>query len=253
MIEERYDIVSLPSGGKYYKNGAKKVKMTYLNGYDESILTSPQLLKSGNMVDELLRRKIQPAGIQEPYVDVDNMLIGDRFALIMMLRATFQPIYKLQIPYRNKNNELEYFIHEVDLRTIQVKDILVDIPYDEKTKTFSYTLPESGHLIRFRLMTGMDEKAIRSEQTESNLKELNTYKYLKLARLITAIDQEEEPTEADIKNFLAKIPLVDFRKLNEIVSEVMPSLDMTITVKPPVGEVYTTFLRFDNEFWFPTP
>lgn len=245
-VEARYDIVTLPSEGKYYKNGAKKVKLYYLDGADEGIITSPNLLESGEMVDYLLKRKVAPVD-NEPFIDTDNMLIGDRLALVIMLRATLDPIYKIKIPYMDGTQQ-KMFTHEVDLQSLTVRDITTDVPYDAKLGEFSYTLPVSKHNIKFRMMTGLDEQAIRREQKKESL--TDDFKLLRLAKLVTEIDGERD--ENIIRDAISKIRLRDFRTLNRITSEVMPSFDLSLTVRPPRGEVINTFLRLDGEFWFPT-
>ncbi len=50
---------------------------------DENILTSPNLLQSGKFVDVLLKRKVRNSEIP-----VKDLLIGDRNAILIWLRAT---------------------------------------------------------------------------------------------------------------------------------------------------------------------
>jgi hypothetical protein len=245
-VEPRSDIVTLPSEGKFYKNGAKRVKLFYLDGADEGILTSPNLLESGDMVDFLLKRKVAPVD-GEPFVDPDHMLLGDRLALVVMLRATLDPIYKLRIPYMD-NGQQKFFIHEVNLQELKVRDINLDLPYDKENGEFSFQLPTSKLNIKFRMMTGIDEQKIRKTQNKESL--TDEFKFLRLCELVTEVEGERD--EAKIRNAVSKIPLRDFRILNKNVTEVMPSLDLVIAARPPRGEVIYTFLKLDREFWFPT-
>ena len=53
-----YDVVELPSRGIFYPNGMKSVKVAYLTAADENILSSPNLIQTGTVITELLRRKI---------------------------------------------------------------------------------------------------------------------------------------------------------------------------------------------------
>ena len=48
-----YDVVSLPSGGIYYTNKKKSVKVTYLNASDENLLASAAARQT-DLVDNLL-------------------------------------------------------------------------------------------------------------------------------------------------------------------------------------------------------
>ena len=53
-----YDVVELPSQGIYYADGRKSLRIAYLTAVDENILTSPNLIAQGRVIDELLKRKL---------------------------------------------------------------------------------------------------------------------------------------------------------------------------------------------------
>ena len=53
-----YDVVELPSRGIMYPNRTKSVKVAYLTAADENILSSPNLIQSGEVINELLKRKV---------------------------------------------------------------------------------------------------------------------------------------------------------------------------------------------------
>ena len=78
-----YDIIELPSQGLLYKNKKSKIKVEYLTAYDENVLTSPNLLNSGKVLDVLIERKVKDLGF-----DVSELLSGDRMAILIYLRTT---------------------------------------------------------------------------------------------------------------------------------------------------------------------
>ena len=78
-----YDLVPLPSKGMFYSKPIDKVKVTYLTAADENLLSSPNLVQSGNLIDELLRRKIIGGDIK-----VEEMLECDKQAVLIFLRNT---------------------------------------------------------------------------------------------------------------------------------------------------------------------
>ena len=63
-----YDIIELPSQGLLYKNKKSKVKVEYLTAYDENVLTSPNLLNSGKVLDVLIERKVKDLGFDVYFV-----------------------------------------------------------------------------------------------------------------------------------------------------------------------------------------
>ena len=89
-----YEIVKLPSQGLFYKNGISEVNVEYMTSKDEDLLTTPSLIENGTVLDILLKRKIKTKG-----VDVDNLLAGDRNAIILFLRSSsYGSTYTVQVP-----------------------------------------------------------------------------------------------------------------------------------------------------------
>ena len=64
-----YDVIELPSQGLLYKNKKSNVKVEYLTAYDENILTSPNLLNSGKVLDVLIERKVKDLGFDPKELD----------------------------------------------------------------------------------------------------------------------------------------------------------------------------------------
>ena len=59
-----FDVIPLPSKGKLYKNKKPNVKVAYMTTADENILTSPNLLQSGEFLEVLMNRKILEPGLR---------------------------------------------------------------------------------------------------------------------------------------------------------------------------------------------
>jgi hypothetical protein len=78
-----FDVIPLPSKGKLYKSKKANIKLAYMTTADENILTSPNLLKSGEFLEILINRKIL-----EPELRYRDLLPGDRNAIMLWLRAT---------------------------------------------------------------------------------------------------------------------------------------------------------------------
>ena len=52
-----YDVLELPSQGLLYPNKKSSVKVEFLTAYDENVLTSPNILAGGRLIDVLIERK----------------------------------------------------------------------------------------------------------------------------------------------------------------------------------------------------
>ena len=71
--------VSLPSKGLLYPKDSPlssgKVDIKYMTAKEEDILTSPNLIKKGTVIDKLLESVIVTEGVK-----IDDLLVGDKNA-----------------------------------------------------------------------------------------------------------------------------------------------------------------------------
>ena len=77
------DIVNLPSKGIFYPNKQSTIKVKHLTAEDENILTSPELIRNGKVLDVLLENSIV-----DNELSAETMLVGDRNAVLLFLRNT---------------------------------------------------------------------------------------------------------------------------------------------------------------------
>ncbi len=105
-----HDVVSLPSGGKYYISKKKSVKVGYLTAADENTLLNmnPNKTIKESIVLPLLRNKLYESDIRP-----EDLLDGDIEALLIFLRNTsFGPEYVVSVTDPQTNKEFfEYHHH----------------------------------------------------------------------------------------------------------------------------------------------
>jgi len=249
-LERRYSNITLPSDGVFYDNKCSKIKLYHLEGNDVTLLTDVNLIASGDLIDTLLYNKISKADGYDLFIPPQKMIVGDRNALIVMLRIHLDKFYK--IPLTDPVSG-ERFVHAFDLTTLKTKEIET-VPNDDKTFDFVFekSLHKNGEfkpvVCKFRLMTGEDEKNLRDEQKRQKMNE-NQYTILKLKELISEIGENKE--KAFIEKFLRQADMGEVMKLSKYINDVTPGLDMNITVVSPGGEAIHTFLRFSLEFLVP--
>ena len=235
-----YDVIELPSQGLLYENKKSSVKVEYLTAYDENVLTSPNLLNSGKVLDVLLERKVKDLGF-----DSENLLSGDRMAILLFLRTT------------GLGNDYEQMVFDstgglvkatIDLTEIKSKTLTVKP--DEKNE-FDFELPISKKKIKFRLLTQKDENEIKTideklMEKNNNISSINS---LRLERSIMEIDGVRDKMK--ISHTLKNLSLLDVRKFNKYVTDIEPGLDLNIVARTQGGESVSTFLRFGRSFWNP--
>lgn len=235
-----YDVIELPSQGLLYKNKKSSVKVEYLTAYDENILTSPNLLNSGKVLDVLLERKVKDLGF-----DPKELISGDRMAILLYLRTTGLGHEYDQMVFDSTGNMVQATI---DLSTIKPKTLTVK---PDQNKEFDFTLPISNKKIKFRLLTQKDEDEI--SEVDKKLMEKNgnisTLNSLKLERSIMEIDGERDKMK--ISHILKNLKIMDVRKFNKYVGDIEPGLDLNVVARTQGGESVDTFLRIGRAFWNP--
>ena len=155
-----YDVIPLPSGGECYQNKMGRVKVAYLTAYDENILVSPNLYNDNKVLDEILRHKLINCPIAP-----ENLLQGDRDAIILWLRATG---YGNDFPITATDNETgQKFDAVVDLSKINFKPF--NLKGDENG-FFEFETPVKKDKIKFRFLTAGDNDYLNELDEEERRK-----------------------------------------------------------------------------------
>jgi len=235
-----YDVIELPSQGLLYKNKKSSVKVEYLTAYDENILTSPNLLNSGKVLDVLLERKVKDLGF-----NTKELVSGDRMAILLYLRTTGLGNEYEQLVFDSTGNMVPAII---DLTEIKSKNLTVK---PDENNEFDFVLPISKNKIKFRLLTQKDEDEI--DEIDKKLLEKNgnvsTKNTLRLERSIMEIDGNRDKMK--ISHLLKNLKIMDVRKFNKYVADIEPGLDLNVTARTQGGESVATFLRIGRTFWNP--
>jgi hypothetical protein len=211
------EMVDLPSKGLLYPEGNPlaegKVEMKYMTAKEEDILTNQAYIKQGVVLDKLLQSLIVTK------INYEDLIVGDKNALMVAARV---------LGY-GKDYDFVYDDEPctVDLSTIENK------PFDESlikkgTNEFSYTLPNSGNLITFKILTAGDDKKIDAEL--AGLKKINKDSSPELSTrlkyLITSVNGDREAKT--IREFVDNHLLArDSRLLREYIRKVQPDVDLT--------------------------
>ncbi|MHA2431361.1 MAG: hypothetical protein ACXACC_10090 [Promethearchaeota archaeon] len=236
-----YDILELPSQGLLYPNKKSKVKVEYLTAYDENVLTSPNILNSGKLLDVLIERKVKDLGF-----DHSLLLEGDRMAIVLFLRVSAFGEKYIQPVIDPKSKKLVE--GEVDLSTLKNKPLTVK---PDEEGLFDFKLPKSDKSVKFRLLTGKDEEEIDETDKqimERNKNDVSTKTTLRLERSIMEIDGERDKMK--ISHILKMLPIMDIRKLNKYMGDIEPGVDFKTTARTQGGESVPCFLRINkNLFW----
>ena len=211
------EVVDLPSKGKLYSPGSPlasgTIEMKYMTAKEEDILTNQNYIEKGIVIDKLLQ-----ALIVDKSIDYNQLLVGDKNALLIAARI---------LGY-GKDYEFEYAGEKevIDLSLLDNKPLHQDIEKASEN-AFNYTLPTSGAVITFKLLTHGDEQKV--DQEVKGLKKINKESSAELSTrlkyMLLAVngDSDRKNVREFVDNqFLAR----DSRAFRNYLRDFQPDVDM---------------------------
>jgi hypothetical protein len=235
----QYDVVELPSRGILYPSGTKSVKVAYLTAADENILASPNLVATGNVIDELLKRKVLTRD-----VPIEEMLTQDKQAILIFLRNTaFGSELKLTL---TDPKTQERFDHTIDLSELTYKEF--NLTPDENGE-YQYFMEKSKKKVTFKFLNEKEEREIDDIRDSWNGLGSAPVVTKRLEKLIKSVEGNKDPM--NIRNFIETLPILDSQNFRKFVVKNKPGVDLTQTVIAPSGEKVTFNIDFGVEFFRP--
>jgi hypothetical protein len=234
-----HDVVPLPSGGLFYKNKKKTVKVGYLTANDENILMGTSQSSNQNIVLTLLRNKIYEHDLRP-----EELLESDIEAILIFLRNTsFGPEYKINLvdPKTNKTFETTIILDELDITPTQ------HLP--DENGMFTTKLPRSGSTVKLKPMTYTDiielDKMVE-QYPMGRVAPSITWRLNKIIQEVDGVSDREK-----IAPFIDTLPIVDSKYIRNFVRENVPSLNLQKVVYAPSGERVMFNITFGVEFFRP--
>lgn len=235
-----FDVIQLPSKGKFYKNKKANVRIGYLTTSDESILTSPNILQSGDFLSILINRKIL-----EPDLHYNDLITGDRNAIMIWLRAT---AYGEMYPVTLFDEDDIPFDTEINLNELKTVELSVE---PDSEGLFSFQLPLSKNIIKFKILTCGDddeiEKLLAKDRKNGEL--INKSNKYRIDRMVVDVDGNKD--KVFIRDFMDNIRIPDNKKFIEYLEKIDCGIDLNITVRTPGGGSIKTFLPLNLNFFWP--
>lgn len=238
--------IELPSGGVFYSNGKSTVKIKYLTAEEDNILFSPDLIKSGKVLDILLESAVLDKDLRP-----EDMLSGDRNYLLIATRRTgFGDEYEPgEMTCESCNNK---FNPVVDLSKLQPKKLEV-MPETEEG-WYSVQMPVMKMTIKFRFLRGSDEKRMRKSQ-ESSGKKTGQFKISRLITdryLLQIMEVNGNRDKLYIQKFINAMPTKDSLFFREYVRRIEPGIDLSYDFEcPHCGHIETTDVPITAKLFYP--
>jgi len=233
-----YDVVSLPSQGVHYEDGRKTLRVAYLTAADENILTSPNLLQTDTVIDELLKRKIL-----DKELNIEELVDEDRQAILIFLRNTaFGTEYTIDLTDPVTKNTFEA---KVDLSVLKTKEFKL---IADSNGEYEFFLPVTKKKITFKFLSNKQENELKliKETSKDVIVPLNTKR---LEMMIRSVDGNRD--QMGIYQFIQSLPIKDSQDFKRFVSENKPGLDLIVEVIAPSGEKVPVLVDFGVDFFRP--
>jgi hypothetical protein len=212
------EVIDLPSKGKFYPPDSSlssgTIEMKYMTAREEDILTNQNYIEKGVVIDKLLQ-----ALIVDKAVDYNQLITGDKNAILIAARI---------LGY-GKDYEFNYLgeKHNIDLSTLDNKPLHPDV--EKATENaFNFTLPTTGRIITFKLLTHGDELLV--DQEVKGLKRINKDSSAELStrlkHMIIAVDGDSD--KKNVRSFVDNEFLArDSRAFRNYLRDFQPDVDMT--------------------------
>ena len=233
--------VTLPSKGLLYPENSPLrkgiIEMKYMTAKEEDILTNPNLIENGTVIDKLLESLIVSP------IDYNTLLQGDKDAILVAARVLG---YGNDYLFSYRNEEIT-----IDLTTIKDKQLDEKLVIDGKNE-FSYTLPTSKIDVTFKLLTHGDEQKIQKEL--KGLRKLNKDVSRDLSTrmkyVLTSIDGDYE--NKAVRNFVETQFLArDARELRNYIKKIQPSVDLSYDYEDQNGNITKIDIPVGIGFFWP--
>ena len=225
------DFVELPSQGRFYPeghplHGQNTIEIRQMTAKEEDMLTSRTLLKKGVALDRVLQNVIVNKGL-----DANNILVGDRNALIVAMRvAGYGNLYETRVacPSCAKSSDYSFNLSDVGIYDGQEHSEL-DIA-DNQNGTFEVQLPVTNVRVTFKLLTGHDENRMLNASNNDKKRKLEERNVTRqLENIIVAV--EGNGSNEVLKYLVDNIPSRDSRHLRAAYKAVAPNIDLTQNFK----------------------
>lgn len=235
-----FDVIPLPSQGKLYRTKKTNARVSFMTTADENILTSPNLLQSGEFLEILINRKVLESELR--YHDLH---VGDRNAIMIWLRATgYGEMYPVTL--FDENNVP--FDTEINLNELKVKNLGAE---PDAEGLFDFQFPASKAMIKFKLLTCGDVDFIdkKIEQEKADGVPVNNTTTYKLEKTIVELNGSRDKNM--IIEFANSIRIRDAKELTKYIDSIESGIDLNIEVRTPGGGSVATFLPLNVKFFWP--
>lgn len=222
-IDIAVESVPLPSRGVIYHSegnlhDAESLEIKPMTAREEDILTSRAYIKNGSVISKLIK-----SCLTDKSIDPDDLISGDRNALLIALRITgYGSDYELEIncPECSKTNKATFSLSDLKIKRLQID------PVEIGQNIFQVQLPITKKNVKVKFLTGHDEREMMIINERKKKSGLNTESSItdRLNRSILSIEGTTDKNK--ISMFVQNMPVRDSLSLRKFLDKFEPGVDM---------------------------
>ena len=246
------ELVPIPSEGKVYPPGTvlhnkKTLQIKAMTAREEDILSSRPLIQQGTVISHLIQ-----ACLMDKSVNVRDMLLGDRNALMVSVRITgYGSRYEADssCPECGERSSQEFNLSELEIKRLSID------PVTPGENLFSFTLPVTGKEVQFRFLTGADEeeRTIAADRKKKLMPDLKIEANVtgRLEQSVVSVGGVIDKNK--VNQFISNMPAQDSRALRSYVIKNEPGIDMSAWMRcPRCSETSRINLPVGSNFFWPS-
>ncbi len=238
------ETIDLPSKGVFYPEHSPlrsgQVELHYMTAKHEDILTSPNLIQKGIVLDKFIDAMIATKGVKST-----DLLIGDLNAVMVATRILgYGKDYEISVECPACGNIVD--------QTVNLSELETENEPDASTfSSFSVTLPLSKAEVKLKLLTRGDELAIETEvkALKKVNSEIEAESTTRLKYMIESVNGDSSKTK--IWSFVDNMLIRDARYLREQYKSRIPDINFNIPVECSCGAERTVRLPMGSNFFWP--
>ena len=242
--------VKLPSRGLVYPGDsplymAEAVDIKPVTAKEENILSSPVLIKKGIVLTTLMR-----ACITNRLIDPDQMLVGDRNAVLTAIRVS---AYGARYAARVTCPECgESFEHDFDLSRLSLRTLDVQPAGGPGSNDFSFKLPTSGREVHFKLMDANTVNQLERDM-EAVKKKTGQEQGVTMRLMAQVISLQGVADPKHLPRALGDLAAADARALRLYMDRIAPGVDMEQEFEcDSCGKKSEVEIPIGTEFFWPS-
>lgn len=217
------EVVPLPSCGKAYPtnhplHGHETIEIRAMTAREEDILTSKALLKKGTVITELIK-----SCLVDKSVNPNDMLIGDRNALMVAIRITgYGAEYDVEIDCNECQTKAP---QQFNLAALPLQRLEIE-PVQPGMNLFEFKLPYTKKVVHFRFLLGRDEEEIVATQEKQKKLGMSTDASVTTNLLYSIVSIDGVEDRAKIAGFVRMMPARDSLALRNYIRDTEPGIRM---------------------------